>query len=501
MEFAIDLSVFSNFSQLGPLSMVWIVFINGGWIVFVWFFINACYLVWLFRKQNQWFATNEYMILAVDIPKDTEQTPKAVEQLFATISGAHTPLSYKELWWQGKFQLAFQFEIISIDGYIQFLIRTPRQWRDLVESAIYSQYPDAEITEVEDYVNTVPDKYPNDTHNIWGTEVILARNDVFPIKTYKEFEDSVSGEFKDPLASLLETMSKIKKGEQVWIQIIVKPTGFEWTAKSSKMAYKIAGKKVPEKKNGWSSWLSPFTGLIFLTTGEEMFFQTGGGSKPSVQKEPMPSMMLHLTPGERLGVEAIERKASKIGFECKIRLIYISPLELFQSSRVVSSVFGSLKQFNTLDLNAFKPDPRTKTQIMYFFIKSRIAARRRYIMEGYKKRSGMMGHSPFILNTEELATLWHFPARDIKAPLLQKTESKKSEPPSSLPIESMEKTRQTDYSELRRQLRESTKPDQPAFDLMDKHYEHRFAKKNALSTQRPASTTHKGEPPANLPLG
>lgn len=499
MPFTFDISslilVFDRFGNQSPLESLWYVFIQGGWIIFVWFFIQSCYIVWLLNKQNKWFATHRYIILAIDIPKDTEQTPKAVEQLFSTISGGHMPLSWKEIWLQGKFQLAFQFEIVSIDGYIQFLIRTPSHFRDLVESSIYSQYPDAEITEVEDYVGTVPDLYPNDTHNIWGSEVILAKPDYLPIRTYKDFEDTVSGEFKDPLASLLETMSKIQKGEQVWIQLIVRPTGFDWPRRGMKAVYKIAGKKLPDKKNWWEGIFSSLFGLFFLSTGEEMFFQSGGGAKPIREKEPLPSLMLHLTPGEKGTIEAIERKISKTGFECKMRLIYLSPLEQYQSSRVISSVFGSIKQFNTMDLNAFKPDPKTKTQIMYFFIESRLAERRRRLMRAYKNRSGIIGRSPYILNTEELATIWHFPAKDIKAPLLQKTETKKAEPPAALPIPvnvGME-------SEVKEELKNQLHSDRPIFkfNLDDKHYEQRFAKPGA-SLPSPSS---KGEPPANLPRG
>lgn len=491
MDLSFLLDIFANFSSLSLPSLLWIAFIRGGWVIFAYFFIQASYLIWLMEKQNKYASTVTYIILAIDIPKDTEQTPKAVEQLFATISGAHSPLSWKEVYLEGKFQLAFQFEIISIDGYVQFLIRTPKQFKDLVESAIYSQYPDAEITEVEDYVGTVPDKYPNDTHNIWGTEIILARNWVYPIKTYTEFEDKVSGEFKDPLSALLETMSKIKKGEQVWLQIIVRPAGFEWIKASEKAAYKIAGKKFPEKKSWSDRLLSPFFGLIFLSSGEEMFFLTGGSSKPSSQKEPLPSLMLHLTPGEKNAIEAIERKASKIGFDCKVRLIYISPLETFQTARVISSVFGAIKQFNTLDMNAFKPDPKTKTTIMYFFIKSRLASRRRRIMEAYKKRSGTIGRSHFILNIEELATIWHFPAKTVKSPLLSKTETKKAEPPFSLPVSKIDDTKDVLAHDLRRQLAEKT----THVDLMDKHFEERFAKPG----QNTNHVGHRGGPPPNLP--
>jgi len=42
-----------------------------------------------------------------------------------------------------------------------------------------------------------------------------------------------------------------------------------------------------------------------------------------------------------------------------------------------------------------------------------------------------------VLNTEELATIWHFPMSHVKTPQVQKTISKRSEPPVGLPIESI----------------------------------------------------------------
>jgi len=39
-----------------------------------------------------------------------------------------------------------------------------------------------------------------------------------------------------------------------------------------------------------------------------------------------------------------------------------------------------------------------------------------------------------ILNTEELATLYHFPVNMVKASLIKKTSSKRAEPPLGLPV-------------------------------------------------------------------
>jgi len=493
MEISLDLSALYAAMDQGYGAVAWYFFKNGGWIIYFYVISRGSFEIWHMYQSNKWFSTVKFELLAIDIPKDTEQTPKAVEQLFSTVSGAHDPLNLREKYIEGRFQLSFSFEIVSIDGYVQFLIRTPSQSRDVIETAIYSQYPDAEITEVEDYVGTVPDKFPNDTHQIWGTEVILDKKDVYPIRTYPAFEDAVSGEFKDPIASLIETMSKIRIGEQVWLQIIVKPTGFDWPERSMKEAYKIAGKKFPEKKSWTQRVLGPLFGLFFLSTGEPMIWpQDLSAQNSKGNKDDMPSLMLHLTPGERDAITAIENKASKTGFECKMRLIYISTHELYAPSRGISAPFGSIKQFNTMDLNSFKPDKKTKTKIDYFFRNTRVAWRRTNLMRGYKARSGTRGHAYYILNTEELATIWHFPSKFIKAPLLQRTSSKKSEPPSSLPVFNDKVDKSEVAQELTRQLVT------PNFDvdLSDKHFEEKFAKKSSNIVNKP---THKGDAPPNLP--
>ena len=48
------------------------------------------------------------------------------------------------------------------------------------------------------------------------------------------------------------------------------------------------------------------------------------------------------------------------------------------------------------------------------------------------------GAPSFILNVEELATIFHFPMATVKAPLLKKTEAKRGEAPFSLPVSPLE---------------------------------------------------------------
>lgn len=495
-SFFINWDQLTEIGSLPPDLLVWYMFGHGMWFIYLFVIVLMAYDIWLNAKQNSWYAKKKFIFLAIDIPRDSEQTPKAVEGLFATLSGAQATPSKKEKY-EGQFQLSFSFEIISIDGYVQFLIRTPDYWRDLVESAIYSQYPYAEITEVNDYTTEMPIQFPNDDYNMWGTEVVPVAPDYLPFKTYTEFEDKVSGEFKDPMASIIETMSKIRHGEQVWLQILIRPTmGSDWVKKANAVALKMAGKKGPEPKKPWyENILAPIFGLFFLSNGEPMIWWTdaeAAKSKKDTKKDELPSQMLHLTPGQRGTLEAIERKASKILFECKIRLIYLSPHDQYNPGRVIAPVFGSLKQFSTMDLNAFKPDGKTKTKVEWFFAKTRMAWRRQSLIKAYKARSNRAGHEHFMLNIEELATFWHFPSTEISTPMLQKTESKKSEPPSSLPIFTEAKVSANVETDLRKQLRTATNRD---FNLNNKYFENKFAK-----NPNDAAEDKKAAAPKNLPI-
>ncbi len=500
MPVSINSDALTQILQMNAFQISWGLFINGGWIIFA---IIMGKFLWDYRllmKQIKWASTIQNTFLAVDIPRDNEQMPKAVEQMFATIAGAHMPLTVGERLIEGKFQLSFSFEIISLDGYIQYIIKTPVVYRDLIESAIYAQYPGAEITEVEDYAKDMPRHYPDEKYSVWGSELILSNKDAYPIKTYIEFEDKLSGELKDPMASILETMNNIRQGEQVWFQLIVIPTGFEWVDRVKKVAMKIAGKKSAEAKpNILSTILSSFFGFFGDWLANHSTLMTPGeGSYTPQKRDDMPSLMLHLTPGEKLAVESIERKASKVAFECKMRLVYIAPKELYQPQRVVSSVFGAIKQYNFNDLNGIKPDNMTKTSAYYGFAKMKINYRRGKIMRNYIDRAVTAGRKPKIMNIEELATIYHFPILTVKAPLMPRLDSKKSGAPSYLPLGDTSLAESTTQSNFKQELE--------TLKVNNDYYERKYALDKNKLKPRNQSPRHDEQPavnndiPNNLPV-
>ena len=433
-----DLSSIYSFFALPMDEQLYRFLVYFGWIPIAWVILYGAKELWIDYIQGKWVAKQKYILLAIDIQRGNEQSIKAVENLFTYFAGGHKSINLIEKYWDGMFQLGFSFEIVSIEGYTQFLIHTPEVFRNLVETAIYSQYPDAEITEVDDYTEGIPTKYPDDEYDIWGGEFIYSDNEAYPIKTYKEFEDSAAArpehQFKDPMASLMDLCSSLGPGEQLWYQLIAIPTDFKWTEELNREVSKILNEKVKIKKGVFSNFISGIKSWIDEFT--EQIFNWSVGSFEEVETADDALKMMNLKPQDKKRVEAIQNKISKIAFQAKSRMIYVAKKENMNKPKVVNGFVGYIKQFTDLDLNGLMPDiKKTATNSAYFFKESRINYKKIKVMAAYKKRSDFLGRLTKIFNIEELATLWHFPIESVvKAPLIQKASGRRSEPPMGLPF-------------------------------------------------------------------
>ncbi len=433
-------SILLNIPTGNPILAGLYLFWHGGWVVALFIFLHAAVEIWLENRRELYSKSIKTVLLAIDVPKETEQSPQAVEHIFAALAATHSKGTIWQRWWHGKTPDYFSFEIISLGGYTQFLIFTPVSYRDLIEASIYAQYPDAEITEVEDYVNRIPLNFDTAAYDLWGTELQLTKKEVYPIKTYTEFEHALSQELKDPMAQFLEIMSRIKPDEDVWFQIIVSPVSDHWKEHAKKEVEKII--KQESHSGGIAKWFNYFfiqlPSKFILTVTETILagvIEPGATTVTTLGEEHKTvRTMQQLTPGEKDIVTAIERKASKIGFKTKIRIIYWGRRETFLKGRGQAGIMGALQQYNLLNMNGFKTSKKLTTKAEYFLKESRINKKQRKILSHYIKRSNGKGHGAgFILNTEELATIYHFPVVKVKAPLVKKTESKKAEPPAGLP--------------------------------------------------------------------
>lgn len=418
-----------------PFQAMLFFLMNGGWLALLIFFSWASIMMFQVKKRMKFNSLKRFIVLAVDIPRTHEQGPRAVENLFAYLAGAHSKNSWFENWFVGRTQDTISIEIVSIEGNVQFIVRTTVGMRDLVEASIYSQYTDAEITEVEDYALKVPQHYPDEEWDLWGTEMIPVKNDVFPLKTYPFFEDKVSMEFKDPMSAMLESFSRIGLGEQAWFQIVLTPidqSGFQ--KKGEATIKKMLGRETAHKKTVLDHAADlPLTAVGMLVEG---LMGSGEHEKPKKKDAGQPKIM-SLTQGEKDIIGAIENKVSKIAYLCKIRFLYVAKKQAMSKPRIVNPFIGAIKQFNTNNMQALKPESKQVgvNGALWWFKASRNNGRKNKLISAYRNRSNWAGTANFHLCTEELASLWHFPhSLQVKSPQLKKTETKRSEPPVNLPF-------------------------------------------------------------------
>ncbi|NQU99135.1 MAG: hypothetical protein HQ538_00190 [Parcubacteria group bacterium] len=393
------------------------------------------YYVWLINKRIKFIDSINYIYLAITVPPESEKNPSSMEQVLAGFYGVESGKNFVEKYFKGEVQVSLSLELVSINGNVRFIIRTPDYYRDLVEASIYSQYPEAEITEVEDYTKFAPDTYPNDKYQMYGLEFGLAQDDAYPIRTYYEFEDKLGdkeNKFIDPLSVLTEMMSRLGEGEQLWIQFVIRPIRNQWKKKGEKVVAKLIGKAVEEKTSIAEMPIKSSLGLFHgLTKGLESTL--GFQANEAERGMDIPNMMQYLSPGEQRVVEAIENSLAKTGYDVKFRWIYIARKEVFNKARGAAPIFGAVSLFNDQYLNGFRLREKTISKAEYFR-RFRDPIRSRRLMRNYKLRRIDQMASPFVLNIEEIATVFHFPYTTVMAPSVSHAELKTKEPPPDLPV-------------------------------------------------------------------
>lgn len=406
-------------------------FILSWWWVFL-----PIILFKFWKPLYLWFVNEKfslkakYAFLEIGLPREITRPVQAMEQVFSNLWSVYDPANFKEKWLEGKFLLNFSLEIVGIDGQVHFFMRVPAALKEVVQSIIYSQYPNVEIREVDDYTQQVPQKIPNRNWDSWGCDYVLLKEDSYPIKTYMQFFErtpDVKEEKRiDPLAALLEGMVLLKPGEQLWLQLVAKPI----TNKENDWISR--GKALRDKLIHRPQSVAPQS--IFKQIIEILFLWRDPDTTPPVKEVPAPMMML--TDEEKASIQAIERKIGKYGFECNVRFIYLGERKSFFKPRIKIPI-NFFTGLSTEGLNGLRPWNVTK---VYYppAIAQRTYIKKRDLFWHYIHRFPPLFPKPgktFVLNTEELATLYHFPGKIVvPAASVERVRAKKAEPPINLPI-------------------------------------------------------------------
>ena len=387
--------------------------------------------IWVHYVQQDFISGIEFVLLEIIPPRDVLRSPKAME-LFITNALYHWSFKGgKEEYWQGAVWFWFSLEIVSIDGQVHFYIRTPSRIKSLIETQLYAQYPQAQVKLADDYTLAVPE-----------ISASSAWNEAFPIKTYVDFglDKDPKEEYKvDPISSIIELFGSLGKGEQAWMQIIITPTGatgghkgHDWIAEANEVMRKM---------------LLPYTRL---QQGKD------GGWAEEIRA---PKFYDNV-------ITAMNAKTEKLGFESGIRVMYVAKKEAFNMNnrrniRLIFRQYAKSDCNELLRVNASQGDRYsgifTASQKTIMMLANRMLHEfreraffhlplRHHIFSqkywswpfpGFLSIDSLIKayvhHETFVLNVEEIATLWHFPGQIIKVPTLERIESKEAAPPPNLP--------------------------------------------------------------------
>jgi len=430
----------SAFQSIGIALRFWWVYMP----VILFFIV---YEMWHEYIKDKYIKSLKWILLEVTPPPDVQKSPKIAEIFFSGLHSTYSkPVTGRKRFLEGKVQDWFSFEIVGNEGEMKFYVRTLEGNRNLVESQIFAQYPDAEIKVADsDYIDLLPAKLAQSEYDLFGAELIFTKDNPYPIKTYPFFEEeSGKDEFKrtDPLAPLAEIMSTLGPGEHLWLQLVARPTGDGWVREQAQpLIDKIVGK--PAKPPA-PTFLQNLSGFLDTGINTLMSFLGGGASQIEAKKEDKKDVdPQKLTPGQKFVLEQVENKAHKLAYKAGHRLLYVARKDVFNKGRIVS-VIGMFKQLYSSDMNTFKPNGKVDTDpkgsLAWFFPKEtgfgkaeKVATRKRKIYEAYRSRSFV--EQPNIMSTEEMATVFHLPGLNVKAPALPRVEAKKGQPPVSLPFE------------------------------------------------------------------
>ncbi len=181
----------------------------------------------------------------------------------------------------------------------------------------------------------------------------------------------------DSLNAITSAISKMAEKEAVAVQMIISPAS-----------------------NGWRQQARSFL------SGLENNVDDSG--KPKVKIDPA------IPP-------AVEQKSSKVGFNVAIRLMSVAP-NTARSKANLKNIINAYDQFTLPHLGGLK---RTRVYFKKWFVNDFVY-----------KYMPLFRHK-MVLNIEELATLYHFPSKEVTTPYIERVLSRTAAAPQNLPTEGL----------------------------------------------------------------
>lgn len=358
------------------------------------------------REQKNYERGLKFVTLFIHLPPPSEDIEVGARDqrdvTEETISKAQTIYSIiastLEKGFRSNFygQRHFVFEIIGSQGFVYFYAAVPISMLEVVKQAVVSAYPSAQLEEASEHniFNTV-----GKSNGTLGGELSLKEPFAYPIATYQDVK-------RDAMQSLLNAMSTLGKEDGVAVQFLMRPANPGWT----KTANSLASRK---RKGGDKSL---FSGDLMKNMAVALVKPPEGGGDGGDSKKPELSNL------EQSTLDAIDEKTRHPGYEVAIRLVVSSNVSQ-RAQAILSNIVASFSLYDAPGRNGFKYTPAKDTE---------------ELVTSYLMRLMPPEHNKNVLNSVELATMFHFPdQRNIPTSQLARQDSKQVDGPRNIPQEGL----------------------------------------------------------------
>lgn len=359
----------------------------GGFVLFLFLFVFLG--IRLFKLWMRWDIVNQHkngMLLKISLPKYRRQSDEpnqrtaqvksksnVAEQMFAELRGIIPSDWRKHL----IFRETLSFEIVANATEINFYVFCSNKLETFVKNTIFAAYPEAEIVQVDDYFDKL--LLGGSVHTGY---VRLIGPEYAPIRTY----DTI---VSDSLNTILNKMVNLKGDEMIAVQTYVTPVSGSWRKRAFNFLSYLRGKESQTSQDGKTN-----------------------NNQPTIDRDVY---------------SGVEKKMSKKGYLVGVRIVSKSSDPILAQANF-ESVARSYTQFDTPALTSFQS--------------CRFGMINRTLLSDYKLRMQSLINWPifkeqFVANTEELASIFHFPGEEVEVPKVAWQRFTMASAPGDIPTDGL----------------------------------------------------------------
>ncbi len=343
-------------------------------------FLGIIWYVLLSQKREKIKKSLNLKLLTIRMPRPDlvgAKEPNFKEEINFSEQFFSSLASMKEM-------TAFEVAVHHIGEEIFFYVAVPEKMVPFISRQIEGIFKDSQVIASPEYNIFQPGGFNA------GFYLKQDNHYSLPIRTYIESE-------ADTFSPIVSGLSKINEiGEGAVIQVLVKsaPENYKKgivsiinSLKKGESFKKIASTKAVDLK-GWTDVLKD--------------------KKPEDEKKP--SII------DEESIKSLERKISKPLFKINYRVL-VSTVNQFQTESILDGIAGSFNQFEAPLKNKFKINKVKNFQKFAY----------QFSFRDFDESQTML------LNTEELAGIFHMPSYSTLSPKIKWIKSKESPPPAELP--------------------------------------------------------------------